>query len=289
MFNAHKMSLAVKVGLGLALAVPTVNAQTDDHGLVEEVMVTGSRIARDPLSTTGPITVVDAEAIGQSGVSSVDDLLVKMPAVGTNGLGKNDNNGGGGLAWVDLRNLGSSRTLVLVNGRRFVASSSGVASAVDLGNIPVAMIDRIEVLTDGASAVYGADAVAVSVAWLGYRRHCRWMVARTMGDALRFGLSVFAAHHSTIDRVGGHRPVWALLASFATVMVGRHVLCRHRRIDVVSERFAGFPVSLWGDRSLVGDRCGFGNATGTRGRGDCRSDVCRCWTRNQCGDSFVTG
>jgi len=160
MFNAHKMSLAVKVGLGLALAVPTVNAQTDDHGLVEEVMVTGSRIARDPLSTTGPITVVDAEAIGQSGVSSVDDLLVKMPAVGTNGLGKNDNNGGGGLAWVDLRNLGSSRTLVLVNGRRFVASSSGVASAVDLGNIPVAMIDRIEVLTDGASAVYGADAVA---------------------------------------------------------------------------------------------------------------------------------
>jgi len=160
MFTSKNLSWAVRVGLGLVIAAPAAVAQQAEEQLVEEVMVTGSRIARDPLSTTGPITLVDAEQIEQSGVSSIEDLLTKMPSVGTNGIGKNDNNGGAGLAWVDLRNLGVSRTLVLVNGRRFVSSTSGVASAVDLGNIPVSMIERIEVLTDGASAVYGSDAVA---------------------------------------------------------------------------------------------------------------------------------
>ncbi|MFC6634776.1 TonB-dependent receptor plug domain-containing protein [Microbulbifer taiwanensis] len=127
---------------------------------VEEVVVTGSRIARDPLSTTGPITIVDSEAIQRSGVGTIDELLNQLPSMGTTGINANDNNGGGGLSFVDLRNLGSERTLVLVNGRRFVSSSSGTSSAVDMNNIPVDMIDRIEVLTDGASAVYGSDAVA---------------------------------------------------------------------------------------------------------------------------------
>ncbi|WP_413664463.1 TonB-dependent receptor plug domain-containing protein [Microbulbifer sp. CNSA002] len=155
-----KLSIAI-AALGTIASTGAFAQESADVGAeVEEVIVTGSRIARDPLSTTGPITLVDSEAIQRSGVGTIDELLNQLPSMGTTGINANDNNGGAGLSFVDLRNLGSARTLVLVNGRRFVSSSSGVASAVDMNNIPVDMIDRIEVLTDGASAVYGSDAVA---------------------------------------------------------------------------------------------------------------------------------
>ncbi|WP_066966892.1 TonB-dependent siderophore receptor [Microbulbifer sp. Q7] len=156
-----KTKLSIAIAAFSTLASAAVSAQEAVPGpTVEEVIVTGSRIARDPLSTTGPITIVDSEAISRSGVGTIDELLNQLPSMGTTGINANDNNGGQGLAFVDLRNLGSARTLVLVNGRRFVSSASGVSSAVDMNNIPVDMIDRIEVLTDGASAVYGSDAVA---------------------------------------------------------------------------------------------------------------------------------
>ncbi|WP_237067216.1 TonB-dependent receptor plug domain-containing protein [Microbulbifer guangxiensis] len=154
-----KLSVAI-AALGTIAATGVVAQDAVPGPAVEEVIVTGSRIARDPLSTTGPITVVDSEAIQRSGVGTIDELLNDLPSMGTTGINANDNNGGQGLSFVDLRNLGSARTLVLVNGRRFVSSASGVSSAVDMNNIPVDMIDRIEVLTDGASAVYGSDAVA---------------------------------------------------------------------------------------------------------------------------------
>ncbi|MBY6190463.1 TonB-dependent receptor [Microbulbifer agarilyticus] len=156
-----KTKLSIAIAAFSSIAAAGVSAQENVPGpAVEEVIVTGSRIARDPLSTTGPITIVDSEAISRSGVGTIDELLNQLPSMGTTGINANDNNGGQGLAFVDLRNLGSARTLVLVNGRRFVSSASGVSSAVDMNNIPVEMIDRIEVLTDGASAVYGSDAVA---------------------------------------------------------------------------------------------------------------------------------
>ncbi|MCX2783543.1 TonB-dependent receptor [Microbulbifer thermotolerans] len=154
-----KLSVAI-AALGTIASSGVVGQDFMPGPDVEEVIVTGSRIARDPLSTTGPITIVDSEAIQRSGVGTIDELLLQLPSMGNAGINANDNNGGNGLAFVDLRNLGSARTLVLVNGRRFVSSSSGVSSAVDMNNIPVDMIDRIEVLTDGASAVYGSDAVA---------------------------------------------------------------------------------------------------------------------------------
>ncbi|MFA0811238.1 TonB-dependent receptor plug domain-containing protein [Microbulbifer epialgicus] len=154
-----KLSVAI-AALGTIASTGVLAQESIPGPEVEEVVVTGSRIARDPLSTTGPITLVDSEAIQRSGVGTIDELLNQLPSMGTTGINANDNNGGAGLSFVDLRNLGSARTLVLVNGRRFVSSSSGVSSAVDMNNIPVDMIDRIEVLTDGASAVYGSDAVA---------------------------------------------------------------------------------------------------------------------------------
>ncbi|SHF57096.1 TonB-dependent Receptor Plug Domain [Microbulbifer donghaiensis] len=154
-----KLSVAI-AALGTIASTGALAQDAVPGPAVEEVVVTGSRIARDPLSTTGPITIVDSEAIQRSGVGTIDELLNQLPSMGTTGINANDNNGGAGLSFVDLRNLGAERTLVLVNGRRFVSSSSGVGSAVDMNNIPVDMIDRIEVLTDGASAVYGSDAVA---------------------------------------------------------------------------------------------------------------------------------
>ncbi len=125
----------------------------------EVIMVTGSRIGRDNLEEFGHIAVVDADDIAVSGVSTIDELLRKLPSVTLQGINKNNNNGGNGLSFIDLRNLGIQRTLVLVNGRRFVTNGTGVSEAVDLNNIPVAMIERVEVLLDGASAIYGSDAV----------------------------------------------------------------------------------------------------------------------------------
>ena len=139
----------------------------------EEIVVTGSRIRRDPLSQEAPIVFVDADDIAKTGLNSVNDVLQRLPSSG-GGLNSKFNNsgnignppdGGGvgaGAAEIDLRYLGSRRVLVLVDGLRFVngASASGVPGSTDLNSIPESAIERIEVLQDGASAIYGSDAIA---------------------------------------------------------------------------------------------------------------------------------
>jgi iron complex outermembrane recepter protein len=127
---------------------------------VEEVVITGSRIARTNLEGLGPITQLSSEDIELSGVQTVDELLRELPSVGFQGISQNNNNGGGGLRFVELRNLQPQRTLVLVNGRRFVTNGSGTNEAVDINNVPTALIERIDVLRDGVSTIYGSDAVA---------------------------------------------------------------------------------------------------------------------------------
>ncbi|WP_108946146.1 TonB-dependent receptor [Shewanella halifaxensis] len=127
---------------------------------VERIQVTGSRIKRADMETSSPVSVIDASAIMASGATSIDDVLQKMTASGGAMTNAAINNGSGGNARVNLRGLGANRTLVLVNGRRMIASGTGAASSVDLNTIPVSMIQRVEVLKDGASAVYGTDAIA---------------------------------------------------------------------------------------------------------------------------------
>ncbi|WP_286263598.1 TonB-dependent receptor plug domain-containing protein [Thalassotalea atypica] len=127
---------------------------------VERIQVTGSRIKRADMETASPVTVIDSSAILATGATSIDGVLQSMTSAGGAMTNPGINNGSGGNARVNLRGLGSSRTLVLVNGRRMIASGTGAASSVDLNTIPVSMIQRIEVLKDGASAVYGTDAVA---------------------------------------------------------------------------------------------------------------------------------
>src|SRR5688500_14696508 len=138
-----------------------------------EIIVTGSRIRRDPLSQEQPIVFVDEEDIAKTGLNSVNDVLQRLPSSG-GGLNSKINNsgnlgnppdGGGvgaGAAEVDLRYLTSRRVLVLVDGIRYVngASASGVPGSTDLNTIPESAIERIEVLQDGASAIYGSDAIA---------------------------------------------------------------------------------------------------------------------------------
>jgi outer membrane cobalamin receptor len=128
----------------------------------EAIVVTGSRIASPTLTSASPLQIVDAQDIDDAGVVNVQEVLLENPAFGTPGISRTNSNfstSSAGVAVVDLRNLGTNRTLVLVNGRRFVAGVPG-SSAVDLNSIPTQFIERIDILTGGASSIYGSDAVA---------------------------------------------------------------------------------------------------------------------------------
>ena len=127
--------------------------------MIEMVIVTGSRIAYSPTDGPQPLTVVTRQDIEDSGLLSVGDLIQRLPMQGS-GINRTYNNGGDGSVRVELRALGSARTLVLINGKRWVASGEGANSSIDLNTIPIAAIERVEVLKDGASAVYGSDAIA---------------------------------------------------------------------------------------------------------------------------------
>lgn len=130
---------------------------------VERIEVTGSRIKRVDIESASPVSVITAAEISMSGISNVENLLQEMSfSAGVAGNATNAywTSGGYGTAQVNLRGLGIKRTLVLFNGRRVVGGGTGANSSVDLNMIPTSMIERIEVLKDGASAIYGADAVA---------------------------------------------------------------------------------------------------------------------------------
>lgn len=130
----------------------------DEAEEVEEVIVTGSRIVRKDLVSASPVTVIGAEEVSLSGDARIEDLVQALPQA-FNAQNSTVANGSSGTATVDLRNLGSVRTLVLVNGRRLMPGDPQNPSA-DLNNIPSVLVKRVDVLTGGASSVYGADAVA---------------------------------------------------------------------------------------------------------------------------------
>jgi iron complex outermembrane receptor protein len=152
----------------MAGAPPAARAQTTAPAVedvqLSEVVVTGSRIRGNPdAASANPITVVSAADLQNSNSLDIESVLAKLPSVGSNGLNnaESSNFGGNGFEFVDLRNLGSQRTLVLVDGQRFVTSAnSGAFAGVDFNNIPSEFVDHIEVLRDGASPIYGSDAIA---------------------------------------------------------------------------------------------------------------------------------
>ncbi|WDE08113.1 TonB-dependent receptor [Thalassomonas viridans] len=150
-------------GIGVLPLVAYAGQGTIAHEDIEKITVTGSRIKRTDLESASPVAVISAEQISLSGISNVEDLLQEMSfSAGVAGNATNAywTSGGYGTAQVNIRGLGIKRTLVLLNGRRVVAGGTGANSSVDLNMIPTGLIERIEVLKDGASAIYGADAVA---------------------------------------------------------------------------------------------------------------------------------
>ena len=172
----HRLAAAGQLSMLLALPA-AANAQTaasePEARTLDTVQVTGSRIRKAEMETAVPVQVLSREDIDRSGFTSVADIVQNLTASGAALNTKFNSSGnfgfppdgggvGAGAATVDLRHLGAKRVLVLVDGIRWVneSSGSGVGSAVDLNTIPLALIDRIEVLEDGASSIYGSDAIA---------------------------------------------------------------------------------------------------------------------------------
>ena len=162
LFKAVRFALYAGVTAAVGLSAGTVFAQdtgaaasgTDQSGQkLETITVTGSNIRRVDIETSNPVITIDRAAIERSGKLTLGDLIQELPAMTGGGVNPQVNNGGGsGNTGINLRGLGPARTLVLINGERTITN--------DPNSIPANMVERIEVLTDGASSVYGSDAIA---------------------------------------------------------------------------------------------------------------------------------
>ena len=144
------------IGAAPALAQDAASAAVPEE--VETVTVTGSRIQRNDYVSDSPVVTVNAAAMSETGSTSVEHLLNQLPQFVPSVTTTSNNPGNGGQANIDLRGLGTQRNLVLLNGRRLPPSNS--TGTVDVSIVPAALIENIEVVTGGASAVYGSDAIA---------------------------------------------------------------------------------------------------------------------------------
>ncbi|QSX29923.1 TonB-dependent receptor [Shewanella cyperi] len=166
MLKQQQLACAIRLSLlaassmaALSLAAP-VAAEEEAGAKIERVEVTGSRIYREGAIAPSPVTVISAEALINTGAINIGEALNELPALAnTYSLSNSGSSiGTAGLNLLDLRGMGASRTLVLVDGKRHVASSPGTAS-IDVNTIPTEWVESVEIITGGASAIYGADAV----------------------------------------------------------------------------------------------------------------------------------
>ncbi|MCO7248949.1 TonB-dependent receptor [Pseudoalteromonas sp. PAR1] len=157
-FSQHAFANEAEIAR-TANTTPTANEQTEEP---EKIVVTGSRIKRDSFSIPTPLVTMDREAIADTGLTNLSDILVdNMPAL-SESIGNTTSQSSvsaTGLSTVELRDLGANRTLTLIDGRR-VVSNSYSGNYVSLNTIPSGMVERVEIISGGASATYGADAVA---------------------------------------------------------------------------------------------------------------------------------
>jgi len=196
---------------GFAMSAASHAQEAAATEAVEEITVTGSRIRRDEFSSISPVQVIGAAESVQIGVVDTTQMIAESPFVSGTQLDGSTNSGsvtgavegvpasGPGAATVALRGLGPERTLLLINGRRLAPSGvRGAPVAPDLNLIPSAMIDRIEILTDGASSIYGADAVA-GVANIILRTEFEGIEIRGFGSAPEQG----GGEESLVSFIGG--------------------------------------------------------------------------------------
>ena len=202
MMKKQRMFIVLLMGFAMLFSGGTIVLAQDDAStdevMLEEIVVTGSRIARQGFSSSSPLAVFDEQDITLSGNSSVDEFLKYVPQFTGYQMGKSTNNGSDqGQTKIDVRGLGFNRTLVLVNGRRTIGDAT-YDGAVDINTIPEAMIKRVDVLTDGASSIYGSDAIAGVVNFVlddefeGVRITTDYGAGTQEWDAENYGISMLA-------------------------------------------------------------------------------------------------
>lgn len=171
---------------------PSGGGSGDDELTLEHVTVTGTRLQMGAVDGVYPLTTIGAQELQDSGYENVGEYLQQLPFMAGSPLGTTTSmrgEGGGlsrGISTVELRGLGAERTLVLVNGRRFIAGGNGASGLVDINMIPMAIIERVEILRSGASVEYGADAVA-GVVNIITRKETRGIELQAQGDVTSRG------------------------------------------------------------------------------------------------------
>ena len=142
---------------GFAIAQDDPGPSDDEERAVEEIIVTGSRLPRRDFNSVSPIATVGQDVLDASALPNLEETLARMPQLAPD-FDRTANNPGNGKAHINLRDMGASRSLVLINGQRM--APNGIGTAVDVNSLPKALIDRVEIITGGASTVYGSDAMA---------------------------------------------------------------------------------------------------------------------------------
>jgi iron complex outermembrane receptor protein len=221
MFINSKLSKAVRLaavfGAASATAFSANVVAQEEAQAVERIAVTGSSIQRIDVEGALPVTTISAAEIARTGVTSVPELIQSIPAMqGMTAPSSSVGGGGGGLATASLKGLGASYTLTLLNGKRL--ASYGDGSAVDIKSIPLAAIKRVEILTDGASSLYGSDAIAGVINFIlrddiqsttvsaridtpqhGGGENSRFSITTGFGDLEQDGYNVFASYSRAVQ------------------------------------------------------------------------------------------
>jgi iron complex outermembrane recepter protein len=257
MGNNRKLQFAIRAALAAAAAtavVPVALAQTATtttapvpDNTLQEVVVTGSRIQSLNIQSISPVSSVSAVDIQATGLTRVEDILNNLPMVFA-GQNSTVSNGADGTATVDLRGLGAKRTLVLVDGRRLGPGTGDGRNFSDINQIPTALIERVDILTGGASSVYGADAVSGVVNFVlnthfqgikvdasyNFNQHSQHngvaeSVVNTAGDALPansvntgFGKNVSLLIGSNFDDNRGNATFYATYDTVAPILEGKY-------------------------------------------------------------------
>lgn len=233
--SSHRLLMAaIATGSLLSFAGQAWAQDQDTTPTEEAIIVTGSRIYTDPLTNRQPVAQIGQEEIARTGLSATADVLQRLPVSGGGLNTRNNNSGnlgnppdgggvGAGAAEIDLRFLGARRVLVLVDGQRWVngTAGSGIPGSVDLNTIPSAMIERIEVLQESASPIYGSDAIAGVVNIITRRE--------------QEGLDAYAQYGSYYEEGDGETQDYALTYGFtpwtgANIVVGAN----YQNQDLVS-------------------------------------------------------
>ncbi len=236
--NSDEAQQSVGICLSVAVAVcALLGAASQPAGAedaLEELVVTGTRIAAPNLKSTSPVVAISSTDLKLGGHTDISDVLNLLPQISSNSLGQDLGNrtsgltAAGGVATADLRGLGPNRTLVLVDGRRLGAGSPNTAiqsPAPDLDQIPSALIERVEVVTGGASAVYGSDAIAGVVNFIMKKNFEGLQLDYQIGANQHSNHSTFSQN---VQRDAGYTPLtgstWDGQNTTASVIAGANIL-----------------------------------------------------------------